>query len=177
MFDLSTRRRRSCQAQVDGVMNRRCLTRSNRVRLDPALSIKGQMPAADAPAKSLHQVTYLPFQLSPDNLEARCVRGICVRSNRRRGLREAGADQVSPHWCKRKSTSADERLRRSYLDAAVLVDRFAILLIVSLSLMMPSRSRLAFSRSAASLGELRRKTGLPRKLLIKRLSSGSFPAR
>ena len=64
-----------------------------------------------------------------------------------------------------------------YLDAAVLVDRFAILLIVSLSLMMPSRSRLAFTRSAASLGELRRKTGLPRKLLIKRLSSGSFDAR
>jgi len=64
-----------------------------------------------------------------------------------------------------------------YLDAAILVDRFAILLIISLSLMMQSRSRLAFNRSAVSLGELRRKTGLPRKLLIKRLSSGNIDAR
>src|SRR6185503_6233299 len=66
---------------------------------------------------------------------------------------------------------------QAYLKAAVLVDRFAILLIASLNLMMLSRSRPALNRSSTSLGELSRKTGLLRKLLIKPLSSGSIVAR
>ena len=111
--------------------------------------------------------------------ERMCPGDMCPqRCNWRRGL--AGSwltDQFSAHWCKAEVYQRAGPVAEVYLDAAVLVDRFAILLIVSLSLMMPSRSRLAFSRSAASLGELRRKTGLPRKLLIKRLSSGSLDAR